>query len=143
VQRCIRTIAFVTAWIAAYSLSPAADDAPKPAEPGTLVVIDANGKEQKLKSWKFGFGTRRLTWLAPAAPKEDKEAPKDKAKPGEKRVEPAGPVALEFRDEKLSTPFARGITYLIPLERIRSIDYDNDKRSVTIRVAVSEKPEED
>ena len=30
------------------------------------VVVDANGKEHKLKTWKFTAGTRHLSWLAPA-----------------------------------------------------------------------------
>lgn len=128
----------------------AADEAPKPAEPGTLVVIDANGKEQKLKAWKFSVGVRRLTWLAPAekekAPEEPKEEPKekekDKAKTEPKKAAPVGPEALEFRDDH-STNHARGIMTLIPLDRLRSIDFDNDKQTISVRVATSDKPEED
>ena len=40
-------------------------------EPNTLIVTDANGKEHKLKTWKFAHGTRHLAFLAPA----DKDAP--------------------------------------------------------------------
>ena len=50
---------------------------------------------------------------------------------------PTGPEALEFREEN-STNFAKGILTLVPLERIRSIDYDNDKQVVTARVATGE-----
>jgi hypothetical protein len=107
-------------------LGLAADPAP-PAE-GTLVVIDNTGKEQKLKSWTFVTGTRHLGWLAPA----DKE-PKD----GEKPKVPAGPEALEFRDEN-STGFKVGILTLIPVERLRSIDYD-DKDDVTVKAATGDK----
>lgn len=116
----------------------AADEAPKPAEPGTLVIIDATGKELKLKGWKFAVGTRRLTWLAP---KNDGDAPKEN--PKDKKKSPlAGPEALEFRDDH-STTLARGILTLIPLERIRALDFDNDKQTATVRIAVSDKPEDD
>src|SRR5262249_35805404 len=75
-------------------------------------------------------GTRRLGWLAPA-PKEGDDKPKT----------PAGPEALEFRDEN-STNFQEGVTTLIPLDRIRSIDYD-DNDTVTVRVAAGDKPDAD
>jgi hypothetical protein len=121
----------------------AADEAPKPAEPGSLIIIDANGKEQKLKAWTFAVGTRHLTWLAPATAPEEPKDKKDKAKsPEPKKATPAGPEALEFRDDH-STDLARGILTLIPLDRLRSIDYDNEKQIVTVRVATSDKPEED
>ncbi len=109
----------------------AADDKPKPAEPGTLVVLDAAGKEQKLKAWKFTTGTRRLGWLAPAAekaPAGEKDAPP-------RRQPPAGPEALELRAE-MKIEYAEGALTLIPLDRLRSLDYDNDKETVTARVAV-------
>src|ERR1700738_5097195 len=77
-----------------------ADEAPPAAAPGTLVVIDAAGKEQKLKTWIYVAGTRRLAWLAPAEKEpetKDKDKP-DKDKPDkEKPAKPAGPEALEFR----------------------------------------------
>src|SRR5262249_23401796 len=103
------------AWLAAV---PAAD--PPPAAPeGTLVVLDGAGKEQKRKAWKLVLGPRPLGWLAPA-PKEGDD----------KKPAPAGPEALEFRDEN-STTFQEGISTLIPLDRIRAIDYgDVDDVSV-------------
>jgi hypothetical protein len=126
--------------------SRSADDPPKAAEAGTLLVIDPAGKEQKLKTWTYVAGTRRLTWLAPAEkepePPKDKDAPpkdkpaKDKPKP------PAGPEALEFREES-STVFAEGILTLIPLDRLRAIDYDNEKETVVARVATGPKPEDE
>jgi hypothetical protein len=118
------------------ALASRADDPPKPAEPGTLVVIDAAGKEQKLKTWKFTAGTRRLSWLAPAADVKDKDKDKDKPQP------PAVPEALEFREEN-STNFVAGILTFIPLERLVAIQYDNDKESVTARVATGEKVDPD
>jgi hypothetical protein len=108
-----------------------ADDTPKPAE-GTLVLIDAAGKEQKLKAWHFVAGTRHLSWLAPAAaPKEGAPAPKERGPA--RRVE-TGPEALEFRAED-STNFVDGVLTLIPVERLRAIDYDQEKDTVTVRVA--------
>src|SRR5438128_1743779 len=92
-----------------------------PVPEGTLVVVDAAGKEQKLKAWKFVAGTRHLSWLAtpvPAKECDDKEPAKgDKPKP------PAGPEALEFREEN-STTFRNGILTFVPLDRLRAIDYD-------------------
>jgi hypothetical protein len=135
-NRCKLTATLAGAGLAAGLLLGAAlaADAPKPAE-GVLVVVDAAGKEQKLKGWEFVAGTRRLSWLAPAAPaKEGAGEPKEGEEPkGPARPKaPAGPEALEFREEN-STDFREGILTLIPLDRIRSIDYDeNDKVSVHV-----------
>jgi len=122
----------------------AADDPPKAAEPGTLLVIDSAGKEQKLKKWTYVAGTRNLAWLAPAEkepePPKDKDAPA-KDKPREK-PKPVGPEALEFREET-STVYTDGILTLIPLDRLRSIDYDLEKEAVTVHVANGPKPDDD
>src|SRR5262249_41221506 len=75
-------------------------------------------------------GRGRLGWLAPA-PKEGEDRPKT----------PAGPEALEFRDEN-STTFQEGVVTLVPLDRIRAIDYD-DNDTVTVRVAAGDKPDAD
>lgn len=124
-----------------------ADEAPKPADPGTLIIIDQAGKEHKLKAWKFVTGTRQQPVQARTGPeaKEDKEdktkekgQPKDVAKP----KPPAGPEVLEFREDN-STNFAKGIVTLVPLDRLRSLDYDNEHKTVTARVAISAKPEDD
>jgi hypothetical protein len=122
----------------------AADPLPEPpalAEAGTLVVIDASGKEQKLKTWKFAAGARALAWLAPAGG-ADKDAKNDSKPKGEKTKPAAGPEALVFREEN-STEYQDGILTLIPVDRLRTIDYDNDKRTVAVRVAVGEKPGDD
>jgi hypothetical protein len=126
------------------SVPSSADEPPKSAEPGTLVVIDAAGKEQTLKTWKFANGTRRLSWLAPA--KEDiKKDGKEKDKPKEpvdkKDKSPVGPEALEFREEH-STQFENGVLTLVLLDRIRSLDYE-DKDVVSARVATSDKTDDD
>ena len=157
------------AWLAAglvmasvwLTLGLAAD----PPAPGVLVVIDANGKEQKLKTWKFTTGVRHLSWLTLAAP--DKEPGDKDAKPGDKDAKPGGkdakpddkvrgltlappkprppavatgPEALEFRDEN-STTFVDGILTLIPLDRLRSLEYDSEQETVTAKVATGEKGE--
>jgi hypothetical protein len=117
------------------ALATSAEPAP-PAPPGTLVIIDAAGKEQKLKTWKFVAGTRALSWLAPAAPpKEGGDQPRE----GDKAPPPAGPEALAFRDEN-STTFVDGVLTLIPLERVRTIDYEEE--TVWVHVATGDKPDD-
>jgi hypothetical protein len=129
-NRCTLIATVAGAGLAAALLGRAAPAAagPKPAE-GALVIVDAAGKEQKLKAWEFVAGTRRLSWLAPAAPAPEGEAPKE----GRRAQAAAGPEALEFREEN-STGFREGILTLIPLDRIRSIEYD-DKDKVSVHVA--------
>ena len=118
-----------------YSLRAA--DAP-PADANELVVIDKDGNPQKLKAWKFVSGVRPLNWLAPPA-----DAPEKEAKPkGERPKAAEGPLAFVFRDEN-STPYQEGILTLIPLDRIRSIDFDAKERTVAVRVATNEKPDAD
>jgi hypothetical protein len=107
-------------------------DEPKPEGAGALVVVDAAGKEQKVTGSKFSLGTRRLTWLAPPAGLEKPAVP----------ATPAGPEALEFRDDD-STLFEDGILTLIPLDRLRSLEWDNDKEEVTAHVAVGPKADDD
>lgn len=118
---------FIILSLSALALASLGDDPPKPADGPTLVIADAAGKEHKLKTWHFATGTRRLDWLAAAA--------KDGDKP------PAGPEALAFREEN-STTFVEGVLTLIPLERIKSIEYD-DKDGVSVRVAAGAKADED
>jgi hypothetical protein len=127
-------------------LSLPAADAPEAGKGGILLVIDGTGKEQKIKAWKFSQGTRHLTWLAPAQkpgpePKEEKD-PKDndkKAPPAKAPIKgrpSIGPEALEFRDEQ-STTYVDGILTLVPLEHIRSLEYDDNKQLVTLKVAAA------
>ncbi|HYT91652.1 MAG TPA: hypothetical protein VEL76_23265 [Gemmataceae bacterium] len=87
----------------------------------TLTVVDHNGKEVKLQTWKFLVGTRRVSWMAPAAPKVDKK--------GEKT--PAGVEVLEFRDDK-STTYKDGILTLIPLTSLKKLEYDHEKKTVEV-----------
>jgi hypothetical protein len=103
-----------------------AADPPPPA----LVVVDAAGKEQKLKSWKLVAGTRHLGWLA------------DAPRPGEKPQPAAGPAAVEFRDEH-STTLKNGVLTLLLPQHLRSLEYDNEKQTVSANVFVSEKADGD
>jgi hypothetical protein len=144
-MRTWQTLALVPALVLAARAAdkePAKEGPVKAAEPGTLVVLDAAGKEQKLKAWKFASGTRRLGWLAPDRP-ADKPAdkPGDKT-PGRAPEAPAGPEALEFWAES-EIHFVDGVPVtLIPLERLRALDYDADKETATARVAVGPEADE-
>ncbi len=121
----------------------------KPAEPGTLLLIDGAGKEQKIKAWKFSAGVRRLSWLAPAEQTEkEKPTAKDKSalkdNPAEKtpaRPAAVGPEALVMRDE-LKFHFLAGVTTFVLVERIRSIAFNYEKDTMTVRVAIGPKEEE-
>ncbi len=109
----------------------------KGAEPGALVVVDAAGKEQKLKTWKFTAGVRRLGWLAPPRAPEPKKEPaqdRDAVRPGRAPQTPAGPEALEIRPDT-EIHFVEGVVVLVPLDRLRSLDYDNEMETVTAKVA--------
>jgi hypothetical protein len=105
-----------------------------PVSPGPLVIVDSAGKEQKLTTWKFVAGTRPLGWLeAPGGEAPDKDSRGKKA---------GGPEALEFRDDQ-STNFEDGILTLVPLDRLRSLDFDNDKRTALARVVMTDKEDGD
>jgi hypothetical protein len=106
-----------------------ADDAPKSVEPGTLVLVDSGGKEHKVKSWKFTGGTRRLSWLA-----DDKGKKEEKA--------PSGPEALIVYEETKAV-YLPGVQTLVPLDRLRSIAFDGEKKTMTVRAAMGDKPEDD
>lgn len=110
-----------------------------PVSTSPIVIVDSGGKEQKVKGWTFSQGTRRLSWLTPTPkeePKEEKnDGPKAKVRPK------AGPEALEFRQEH-STTFLEGVLTLIPLDRLRAIEYD-DKDGVTVKVNLSPKADDD
>jgi hypothetical protein len=132
-MKCWKTLP-VVALVCAAAL---AADAP-PAASSSLVIVDANGKEQKLKAWKFVAGTRPLGWLAPAAPPKEKDE-----KPGEKpQPANAGPEAIAFRDDH-STGLVDGVlTFLLP-EHLKSLDYDAEKQTVTASIFLSEKADGD
>jgi hypothetical protein len=108
----------------------AADEAPKPAEAGTLVVLDPAGKEQKLKTWKFTEGVRRLGWLAPAKSADGKEPPKKKEAAKDEAA--TAPEALALRTET-TIKYAEGVLTLIPLPQLRSLDYDEEMETVTAK----------
>jgi hypothetical protein len=105
-------------------------------------VIDVAGKEVKLRGWTFTEGTRRLGWLA--GPDEKEEAPKEKPKgKGKKPARVAvGPEALVIRDAAKFN-FAEGVLALVPLTQIRTVTFDAENRTMTIKAAVSAKADED
>jgi len=116
---------------------------PEPAKTEPLIVIDGGGKEHKIKTWKLSTGTRRLAWLAPEGAPEPKDNPKDPKEPkGKVMLKAVGPEALEFREEQ-STNFVDGILTLVPLDRVRSLDYDAETQTVTLHVATTDKKEAD
>jgi hypothetical protein len=131
----------------ALSLAVLADDKgppkkpdPKAADAGALVVIDAAGKEQKLKTWKFITGTRHLGWLAPQPP-EDKTAPRKPPRKDDEDGPPAkpaavGPEALEVRPQT-ELKFAEGVLIFVPLDRLAAVDFDNEAGTMTAKVAVA------
>jgi hypothetical protein len=110
---------------------PAAEGQEPPAGGGVLVIVDGTGKEHKIKAWKFSAGTRHLSWLAPAAAEDPKEKLPAKPAPSKARP-PAGPEALEFREEH-STTFKEGVLTLVPLSQIKAIEYDEVKKSVLVK----------
>lgn len=124
---------------------------PSAAEPapagGELVVVDAGGKEQKLKTWKFTAGTRHLAWLAPGKPAGEapqKDGPAAEPAPARPKGRPAaaprpavGPEALEFRETN-STTFVDGVLTLVPLENVIALDYDEEKATAALRVSTAE-----
>jgi hypothetical protein len=127
--------------IAALAVAAAADKPPERADgPGALVVIDSSGNVQKLKGWKFTAGTRHLSWLAPP-PAAGGRDEKDRA-PKARRPVAVGPEALEFREED-STQFVEGVLTLVPLDRLRNLEYDGEEKSVTAHVANGPKFDQD
>lgn len=87
--------------------------------PTAATVTDAEGKEIKVETLKFGTGTRRLGWLA------DPNGTTDDAK--------KGPLVIELR-EPHSTTYAKGIVTFVPLGAIESIKYDYDKQVSSVSV---------
>ncbi|HLW68685.1 MAG TPA: hypothetical protein VKS79_25430 [Gemmataceae bacterium] len=94
-----------------------ADEPSKPSG-GEAVVVDAAGKEVKLKKWHISAGTRKLGWL-------EKDG--------------VAPEALAFRETN-STLFKDGVVTLIPLDRLESLTYDVEKQTVQAKVAGLNQP---
>jgi hypothetical protein len=101
--------------LSALPLAASAADPPKPTGP---TVTDATGKDVPLTKWSISTGTRPLQWLA---------------------TDGKAPEALAFRETN-STTFVDGVFTLIPLDRLESLTYDSDKKSVSAKVAGLEKP---
>lgn len=89
----------------------------KPEKDSHLLVIPpAGGKDVKLADWRFTQGTRKLNLTTD---------PKSK-----------GHEYLEFREDK-STTYQNGILTLVPLVSLRKIDYDREKKTVTVIIAAA------
>lgn len=95
----------------------AADQTPPVVPPGHLQVVDAAGKPQQVKTYRITGGVRPLAWLA--------AADKDKA---------TAPLALTVRAER-KFHFLAGVTTLVPLDRLRSVEFDAETELMTVRVA--------
>jgi hypothetical protein len=92
------------------------DGQPAKTEPW---LIDSAGKERKLLIYQFVAGFRALPWAVPEGQ--------------------LVPTALEMR-ELDSTTFKDGVLTFLPLESVRSIQYDYQKETLEVRVAGIEKP---
>lgn len=114
------TLALVTAGFAQDGKKD--KDAPAVKDQVGLVVIDKDGTEHKVKNWKASLGTRVLNFNPLPLKK------------GEPAKVPQGPAYLEFREDN-STTYANGIVTLIPLESVRKLDYDNEKKTVAVTLA--------
>jgi hypothetical protein len=130
-RKVAAALALLWCGLTAFAAEPEKKEPAKEAgKQAVLTVLDAGGKEHKLKTWKFSRGTRRLAW---AAGKEEK---------GEKGKPPAGPEVLEIREEN-STTYRDGILTLVPIDRIRAIDFDYEKGTVKVHVVTGDKEEDD
>lgn len=118
-------------WIG-FACTLLAEDAPKPPESGALVIVDSSGKEQKIKDFKFSAGMRPLTWLTPESKEEQ----------GKSSKKNQGPEALVVRAET-KIHFVAGVLTLIPLERLRLIEFDEGKALMTVRVATGPRKEDE
>jgi hypothetical protein len=93
--------------------------------PSEATVTDAEGKEVKVESLKFGVGTRRLAWLA------DPDGATEEAR--------KGPLVLELR-EPHSTSYKKGVVTYVPVASVESIKYDYDKQLATVAVKGLDEP---
>lgn len=94
------------------------DKVEKKDGPYLLVVPPAGGQDVKLADWRFTQGTRTLSLTGAVKPKQK------------------GPEYLEFREDK-STTYQNGILTLVPLASIRKIEYEREKKTVAVVVAVA------
>jgi len=74
------------------------------------ILVDAAGKEVPLAKWTIAFGTRKLSWT------------------------PTPLEVLEVREVN-STTFKEGILTFVPLSRLKAIDYDYEKQTISVEVA--------
>jgi hypothetical protein len=101
--------------IAITTLAGRAVPAGEKSSDAPLIIRDAQGKEVKLKGWRLTTGVRRLPVAGTAK----------------------GPEYLEFRTEH-STSYQAGILTLVPVASVRKLDYDYDRKTVTLAVAAAD-----
>jgi hypothetical protein len=97
----------------------------------SLIVIGASGKETSFKKWKILQGTRTVVG------ESDSITPVEKADKPAKVKAPTGPEYLEFREDN-STDYKDGILTLIPMTSLHKVDYDKDKKSVSVAVTLAD-----
>jgi hypothetical protein len=115
----------------------------KTPSPAAYVLVDASGKEVKLTNPSFTEGVRRLGWLAKPEDKPGPDTPPPgKAKAKRPPTKAFGPEALVIRDAGKFN-FAEGVVALVPLTQVRQVNFDPEKRTLTVRVATNEKPDDD
>lgn len=102
-----------------------------------LTLTDVNDKKHKVTEWTWKSGTRRLSWLA-----EDEGKPKDKPKKGKQAVGPEAFVLREVSSQPKNV-YVNGVLTLIPLDRLRSLSIDVDKKMLSVKAATGEKENEE
>jgi len=143
-MRSLRLLLPAAGLLAVLASLPGAAGAPPD---GGAVVVDANDREHKLTAYKWLAGTRHLTWLDAKDPVKAIEPP-DETKKGPPMTKgpttrPAvGPLAFEFREVE-STTYVNGVVTLIPLDRLRKLEFDAAMKTATAVVAPGGKDEED
>ncbi|MFQ3591635.1 MAG: hypothetical protein SNJ82_00390 [Gemmataceae bacterium] len=142
----MRLILLVLLGLAGLTLAWAVDE---PAGTATAasgyVLVDSTGKEVKLSNPTFTEGVRRLGWLAKpeqSPPGKDKPPSSPKTKGKRPTASAFDPVAIVIRDAAKFT-FAEGVVALVPLKQVRSVSFDPEKRTMTLRAATSDQPADD
>jgi hypothetical protein len=112
--------------------------APEPAKaPPIITITDQAGKEYKAKTYTFGSKDKggsvfRLSWLAPAEAKPKKDKGKKPAESSDK----VGPEAIVIREGN-KFGVADGVVTFVPLANVRTVEFDNEKKTITITAATS------
>jgi hypothetical protein len=130
-HRFLAGLALTSVLLVAWTDTALAGDKGDKDDMNVLTVIDSSGKEHKLKNWKFVTGTRKLSWLAPA----DKEPPKGK------KAALAGPEVFIISEGEYF--YVKRVLTFVPVESVRSFEFEPTEKKLTIRVVVNAKEEDD